>query len=360
MESLRVALGERSYPIHIGAGILDVTELYAAHLNGGRAAVVTNDIVARLYLDPVEAALERAGARVLRVTVPDGEPAKSWESVDRVCDALVAGGCGRDALVVALGGGVVGDLAGFVAAVYQRGVPFLQVPTTLLAQVDSSVGGKTAINHARGKNMIGAFHQPRAVIADVATLGSLPDRELRAGIAEVIKHGAALDAAFFAWLERDMEKLLARDPEALVHAVRRSCELKADVVARDERESGVRALLNFGHTFGHAIEAGAGYGKWLHGEAVAAGMVMAAELSQREGLIGAPDVRRLRDLIQRAGLPTSGPAIAPDAMHALMAVDKKASKGTVRFVLLEAIGQARLSGEISRANVDSAVVAASQ
>jgi shikimate kinase/3-dehydroquinate synthase len=360
MESLRVALGERSYPIHIGPGILGVDALYGAHLPGASAAVVSNDTVARLYLAPVRNALERCGAKVTSIIVPDGEGAKSWENVDRACGGLLAAGCGRDTLVVALGGGVVGDLAGFVAAVYQRGVPFIQVPTTLLAQVDSSVGGKTAINHARGKNMIGAFHQPRAVVADVATLSSLPDRELRAGVAEVIKHGAALDRAFFEWLERDIEKLLARDPAALAYAVRRSCELKADIVARDERESGVRALLNFGHTFGHAIEAGAGYGAWLHGEAVAAGMVMAAELSLRERLLDEQGVKRVRELIGRAGLPVRGPAISPGRMAELMAVDKKATQGQVRFVLLEALGKARLQGGISRDHVDAAIVAASQ
>lgn len=359
MESLRVALGERSYPIHIGAGIIGAEELYAVHLRG-RAAIVTNEVVASLYLDRVRGALERCGSKVTTILVPDGEAAKSWENVDRICDGLLSAGCGRDVLIVALGGGVVGDLAGFVAAVYQRGVPFVQVPTTLLAQVDSSVGGKTAINHVRGKNMIGAFHQPRAVIADVATLSSLPDRELRAGIAEVIKHGAALDAGFFEWLERDIGKLLAREPAALAHAVRRSCELKADIVARDERESDVRALLNFGHTFGHAIEAGAGYGAWLHGEAVAAGMVMAAELSLREKLISAQDVQRVRRLIERAGLPTRGPAIAPDQMMDLMAVDKKAVQGSVRFVLLESLGKARLQGGVSRSHVDAAIVAASR
>src|SRR5258706_7227168 len=260
MENLRVALGERSYPIHLGAGLIDSAELYAPCLAGGTAAIVTNEVVAPLYLSRVRAAIVSAGARVSAIVVEDGEQAKRWENVDRVCDALLQARCGRDTLLVALGGGVVGDLAGFVAAVYQRGMPFLQVPTTLLAQVDSSVGGKTAINHARGKNMIGAFHQPRAVIADIATLDTLPDRELRAGLAEVIKHGAALDAALLDWLERNIDRLLARDRAALAHAVRRSCELKAQVVAADERETGVRVLLHFGHTFGHAIEAAAGFG----------------------------------------------------------------------------------------------------
>jgi 3-dehydroquinate synthase len=250
---------------------------------------------------------------------------------------------------------VVGDLAGFAAAIYQRGVPFIQIPTTLLAQVDSSVGGKTAINHTRGKNMIGAFHQPLAVIADVATLDTLPARELRAGIAEVVKHGVALDAEFAAWLEASMEKLLARERAALEHAVLRSCELKARVVAADEREAGVRALLNLGHTFGHAIEAGMGYGEWLHGEAVAAGMVMAAELSARAGMLARGDAERVRTLVARAGLPTEGPALAPERLLELMQVDKKAAGGRMRFVLLEAIGKACLRGDVDEALVRAAI-----
>src|SRR5205814_3209825 len=249
---------------------------------------------------------------------------------------------GRDATLVALGGGVVGDLAGFAAAIYQRGVALIQVPTTLLAQVDSSIGGKTAINHARGKNMIGAFHQPLAVVSDVATLDSLPDRELRAGLAEVIKHGAALDASFFAWLEQHVEQLVARERDALVYAVRRSCELKAAVVAEDERETGRRTLLNLGHTFGHAIEAATGFGPWLHGEAVAAGMAMAAELSTRIGLLERPDAERIARLIARAGLPTRPPALARSQWHELMSIDKKSAAGRVRFVLLEGVGRAKL------------------
>jgi 3-dehydroquinate synthase len=358
MESIRVALGERSYPIHVGAGIVADAALYAEHLGGGSVAVVTDDAVGPLYLPAVRRAL--GGARITEVTVRQGEAAKSWQTLNQIFDALLKAKCGRDTLVVALGGGVVGDLAGFAAAVYQRGVPFLQVPTTLLAQVDSSVGGKTAINHALGKNMIGAFHQPRAVIADVATLASLPARELRAGIAEVIKHGLALDAAFVDWLEWNIEKLAARDAEALSYAVRRSCELKAQIVAEDERESGARALLNFGHTFGHAIEAASGYGAWLHGEAVAAGMVMAAELSRRQGLIGESDVERVRALIRRGGLPVAGPRIAPEQMLDLMSVDKKAAQGKVRFVLLESIGKAVLRGGVEEAAVRKALLAATQ
>jgi 3-dehydroquinate synthase len=358
MESLSVALGERSYPIHIGAGLLERAALYRPHLAGGSAAIVTNDIVAPLYLSNVKRALE--GARLTVIVVPDGEQAKSWQTLEKIFDALLHARCGRDTLLVALGGGVVGDLAGFAAAVYQRGMPLLQVPTTLLAQVDSSVGGKTAINHSRGKNMIGAFHQPRAVISDVATLDTLPDRELRAGLAEVIKHAFALDADFVAWLEAKLEHLLARDREALGYAVKRCCELKAGIVAADERETGVRALLNFGHTFGHAIEAGTGYGRWLHGEAIAAGMVMAAELSRREGLLAPEDVLRVRDLVQRAGLPVTGPALAPRELMELMAGDKKAAQGKVRFVLLEGIGRATVRGAIAEERVREAIVAAAQ
>ena len=351
METLRVALGERSYPIHIGAGLLDSSALYAPYLEAASAAVVTNEVVAPLYLARVKRALESAGARVAEIVVEDGEGAKSWQTLDRVFDALLAARLGRDTLMVALGGGVIGDLAGFAAAVYQRGVGFVQVPTTLLAQVDSAVGGKTAINHTRGKNMIGAFHQPRAVISDIAVLDTLAERELRAGLAEVIKHGIALDAEFVVWLEANIGRLLARERDTLAHAVRRCCELKAAIVAADERETGVRSLLNFGHTFGHAIETATGYGTWLHGEAIAAGMVMAAELSVRAGLIGASDAQRVRELLARAGLPTVGPALAGERVLELMAVDKKAAHGRVRFVLLEAIGRATL-----RADVDERLV----
>jgi len=357
MESLRVALGSRSYPIHIGAGLISSAELYAPHLAGGRVAIVTNTVVAPLYLQAVKKATGEAAAEIV---VPDGERSKSWETLNRVFDALLEARCGRDTLIVALGGGVIGDLAGFAAAVYQRGVPFVQVPTTLLAQVDSSVGGKTAINHALGKNMIGAFHQPLAVISDVATLDTLPERELRAGVAEVIKHGLALDAGFVDWLEANVGKILNRDRAALTHAVRRSCELKARIVSQDERESGARALLNFGHTFGHAIEAATGYGAWLHGEAVAAGMVMAAELSALMGHLRKTEVSRVRELLKRAGLPVTGPALAPERLMELMALDKKAAKGRTRFVVLEAIGRAALRADVDDAAVRRAVVAAAQ
>jgi 3-dehydroquinate synthase len=360
MESLSVALGSRSYPIHIGSGLIGSADLYSPHLGGGSAAIVTNEVVAPLYSKKVRRALEAGGASVVEIIIADGEQAKSWQTLNRVFDALLNARCGRDTLVVALGGGVVGDLAGFAAAVYQRGMPFVQVPTTLLAQVDSSVGGKTAINHARAKNMIGAFHQPRAVICDVTTLDTLPERELRSGLAEVIKHALALDLSFVEWLERHVEALAAREPAALIHAVRRSCELKARIVAADERESGARALLNFGHTFGHAIEAATGYGAWLHGEAIAAGMVMASELSSRLSGLKTADVKRVRNLLSRAGLPVTGPALAPEKLMELMALDKKAAKGRTRFVLLEAIGRAALRADVDDAAVRQAIVAAAQ
>jgi 3-dehydroquinate synthase len=359
MENIRVELGAHAYPIYIGKGILDDASLFAGHLVAGRAAIVTNAVVAPLYLERVRRALAVAGAQTVDIVVEDGEQAKDWRTLERVFDALLGARCDRQTVIIALGGGVIGDLAGFAAAVYQRGVPFIQVPTTLLAQVDSSVGGKTAINHPRGKNMIGAFHQPRAVISDVATLDTLPDRELRAGLAEVIKHGLALDLRFTEWLETNLERLLARDAAALTHAVRRSCELKAEVVAADERERGRRALLNFGHTFGHAIETGLGYGRWLHGEAVAAGMVMAAELSARSGLIGRAELDRVRALIARAGLPDGGPDLTPHRYLELMAVDKKAAGGRVRFVVLEAIGRSTLRADIDERHVREAIAASS-
>ena len=358
METVRVALGPRAYPVHIGTGAIDAEALYHPHLRSGRIAIVTNPVVGPLYLERVKAALSRAGVpTVTEVLVEDGERAKSWQALERVFDALLAARVGRDGLLVALGGGVVGDLAGFAAAVYQRGIPFLQVPTTLLAQVDSSVGGKTAVNHPRGKNMIGAFHQPAAVIADVGTLATLPERELRAGIAEVIKHGFALDAALVAWLETNMARLLARDAAALTHVVRRSCELKAQVVAADEREAGARAVLNFGHTFGHAIETGAGYGAWLHGEAVAAGMVMAAELSVRAGFLRAADAERVRRLVRLAGLPAAAPALSPERYIELMAGDKKAAGGRARYVVLQEVGRAALRDDIDERAVREAIVA---
>ncbi len=358
MQTVRVALGERSYPVYIGAGLLRRADLVVPALPQRRAAIVTNRTVAALHLEPLAGALEAAGAACVRIVVPDGEDYKDWATLNTVFDALLEHRCDRQTALVALGGGVIGDLAGFAAATYQRGVPFVQVPTTLLAQVDSSVGGKTAINHPRGKNMIGAFHQPLAVLADMDTLATLPDRELRAGLAEVIKHGAIRDAGLFGWLETNIERLLARDPEALAHGVRRSVEIKAEVVAADERElAGERALLNFGHTFGHAIEAGVGYGRWLHGEAVGAGMAMAADLSARLGLLDGASVERLRRLLERAGLPVAGPRLDADRYVELMARDKKTRAGRASFILLERLGAAVIrrdvAPEVVRATLDA-------
>ena len=319
MRTLTLELGARGYPIRIGHGLLGNPHSFA-EAHGRSCRLVTDRNVAAHYLEPVRNVLKLEPAHCL--VLPAGEAQKTLENAGRVLDWLLESQLPRDGLVLALGGGVIGDLAGFAAAICQRGVDLVQLPTTLLAQVDSSVGGKTAINHALGKNMIGAFHQPCAVVADVAVLDTLPDRELRAGLAEVIKHAVALDVPFMEWLEKNIEKLLARERDALVYAVRRCCELKAGIVASDEREAGVRALLNFGHTFGHAIEAGAGYGTWLHGEAIAAGMVMGAELSMRLGLIGRVEVERLRKLIARAGLPVKGPVLAPEKLMALMALDE--------------------------------------
>jgi 3-dehydroquinate synthase len=337
--SMNVELGERSYPILIGRGLLDDPALLARHVGGGgKVAIVTNTTVAPLYLDKVASPLRAAGREVVPIILPDGEEYKNWESLNQVFDALLANKCDRKTTLVALGGGVIGDMTGFAAATYMRGVPFVQIPTTLLAQVDSSVGGKTGINHPLGKNMIGAFYQPRAVIADTATLDTLPDRELSAGLAEVIKHGAILDAGFFDWIEANIGKLVARDHAALAHAIARSCEIKADVVARDEREGGLRAVLNFGHTFGHAIEAGLGYGAWLHGEAVGCGMVMAADLSQRLGLVEASTVERVRALVKNAGLPTVAPDLGTARWIELMEVDKKNEGGAIKFILLKPLG----------------------
>jgi len=349
VDTVNVALGDRSYPIHIGSGLLQRAELVRAHLAQPRVAIVTNDVVGPLYLDALGGVLERAGVQALRVTLPDGEARKNWESLNRILDALLENRCERSTTVIALGGGVIGDLAGFAAAVFLRGVPFIQVPTTLLAQVDSSVGGKTGINHPLGKNMIGAFYQPKLVLADTDTLATLPARELAAGLAEVVKYGLILDRAFFDWLEANMERLTARDEQALTYAIRRSCELKAEVVAGDERESGARALLNLGHTFGHAIEAGLSYGTWLHGEAVASGTVMAARLSHAMGMLDDADVARISALLQRAGLPVEAPALGADTYLDLMGMDKKVEGGKLRLILLRAIGQAYVSSDFPQA-----------
>jgi len=340
MDTLKVELGERAYPIHIGAGLLARAELFAPHLASGRAVIVTNETVGPLYAARVEQTLAAAGARSFTLVLPDGEAHKDWRSLDRLYEGLLAHGADRKTVIVAVGGGVVGDIAGFAAATYQRGVPFLQVPTTLLAQVDSSVGGKTAINHALGKNMVGAFHQPLAVIADTDTLATLPERELAAGLAEVAKYGFIADVEFLAWIESHAAMLRAREPAALARAIRRSCEIKADIVSRDERESGVRAILNFGHTFGHAIEAAMGYGQWLHGEAVAAGMALAARLSASHGSLPAQDARRIVRLLSVLGLPVEPPAIATAEWLEHMGRDKKNEGGRVTLILLEALGRA--------------------
>ncbi|WP_313076092.1 3-dehydroquinate synthase [Melaminivora sp.] len=343
-DSVRIDLGERSYPIAIGAGLLATLARRADLPRGTAALIVTNTTVGPLYGAQLAQALAPHYPQVHTVTLPDGEEHKDWQTLNRVFDALLGHGCDRKVVLWALGGGVVGDMTGFAAACYMRGVPFVQVPTTLLAQVDSSVGGKTAINHPLGKNMVGAFHQPQLVVCDLATLASLPPRELAAGLAEVIKYGPIADMELFAWLEAHLDALLAREAGALAHAVRRSCEIKAAVVGADEREAGLRAILNFGHTFGHAIEAGMGYGAWLHGEGVAAGMVMAAELSLRLSLVDAAFVQRLRALIGRAGLPVRGPVLdAGDNAGRylqLMRVDKKAEAGEIRFVLIDGPGRA--------------------
>lgn len=340
MQQLTVELGERAYPVQVGAGLLARNGALAALAEGRAVAIVTDTIVDRLFGERLAASLQPVARRLIRISLEPGEATKGWESLDRIVDALLENRFDRHSLIVALGGGVVGDIAGFVAATYQRGVDYVQIPTTLLAQVDSSVGGKTAINHRRGKNMIGAFHQPRLVIADTETLASLPARELAAGLAEVVKHGAIADEGYFDRVAEAMPRLLAHDPDTLAEVVVQSIRIKADVVARDEREAGARALLNFGHTFGHAIEAGAGYGQWLHGEAVGAGMIMATDLSVRLGSLGANELARMMSVVAAAGLPLRGPAWPPDRYLSFMSVDKKADLGVPKFVVLDAIGRA--------------------
>ncbi|MEY2776224.1 MAG: hypothetical protein RLY30_322 [Pseudomonadota bacterium] len=341
---LQVALDERSYPIHIGQGLLADAGLWAPLIRSRQVAVVTNTVVGPLYLPALTASLEALGRQPLVITLLDGESHKTFSSLTTIFDQLMEARMERKATLIALGGGVVGDMAGFAAACYQRGMPFIQVPTTLLSQVDSSVGGKTAVNHPLGKNMIGAFYQPQAVVIDMDVLATLPDRELSAGLAEVIKMGCILDAEFFCWLEAHIDALRARDPQALAHAIERSCSLKAQIVAEDERESsGRRALLNFGHTFGHAIEAGLGFGEWLHGEAVGCGMVMASHLSEQLGLLSPSDRDRVIALVQRAGLPVVGPDWSTAQYLDWMSHDKKAEAGEIRYIVLQGIGESRLS-----------------
>ncbi|KAF1029791.1 MAG: 3-dehydroquinate synthase [Burkholderia plantarii] len=340
---VNVDLGDRAYPIHIGDGLISRTELFAPHIRGSAVTIVTNTTVDPLYGDTLRAALAPLGKQVNTVVLPDGESHKHWETLNLIFDGLLGARADRKTTLIALGGGVVGDMTGFAAACYMRGVPFIQVPTTLLSQVDSSVGGKTGINHPLGKNMIGAFYQPQAVIADIGTLRTLPERELAAGLAEVIKTGVIADAAFFDWIETNLDALNRREPAALAEAVKRSCEIKASVVAADEREGGVRATLNFGHTFGHAIEAGLGYGEWLHGEAVGCGMVMAADLSVRVGRLDDASRTRLNRVIAAAHLPVRAPDLGADRYVDLMQVDKKAEAGEIKFIVLDRIGASSIT-----------------
>ncbi|MFN3716323.1 MAG: 3-dehydroquinate synthase [Thiobacillus sp.] len=348
MQTLSVELGDRSYPIHIGAGLLDRADLMLPHLAQKRVAVVTNTTVAPLYLQRLTQTLTAAGVAVHPIVLPDGEAYKNWETLNLIFDALLTWRAERKTTLIALGGGVIGDMTGFAAACYQRGAPFIQIPTTLLSQVDSSVGGKTGINHPLGKNMIGAFYQPKAVLADTDTLKTLPPRELSAGLAEVIKYGLIRDADFLAWLEANMDRLRSLDALAIAHAIYRSCEIKAQVVGEDECEGGIRAILNLGHTFGHAIETGMGYGTWLHGEAVGAGMALAVETSRRLGWLSAVDVARARALIRAAGLPDAAPELGLETWLDYMGHDKKVESGKLRFVLLKRLGEAVITGEVPR------------
>ena len=347
MNTLHVELGERSYPIYIGENLLGRPELVKPHIRGQQVMIVTNETVAPLYLQQALKAFD--GYDCHSVILPDGEQFKTLDELNKIYDALLTNRFDRRCCLVALGGGVIGDMPGYAAASYQRGVDFIQIPTTLLAQVDSSVGGKTGVNHPLGKNMIGAFHQPRCVIADSTTLKTLEDRQLSAGIAEVIKYGLIRDLSFLQWLEENMDELLSRDAQALAYAIEISCRCKAGVVAEDETEGGVRAILNLGHTFGHAIETGAGYGNWLHGEAVATGMLMAADLSMRIGWLSEEDVARVDNLLDKAMLPTRAPHdMSFDRFMSLMAVDKKVRNGKIIFILLKQIGDAIITGEFDQ------------
>ncbi len=363
-QHVRIELGERSYDIAIGAQLLADPATYAQVPSAAMALIVTNTTVKPLYAQQLASALAGRYAKVHVVVLPDGEAYKDWATLNQIFDALLGQGADRKTVLYALGGGVVGDMTGFAAACYMRGVPFVQVPTTLLAQVDSSVGGKTAINHPLGKNMVGAFYQPRLVVCDLGTLSTLPARELSAGLAEIIKYGPIADMAFLDWLDANLDALRACAPAALAHAVRRSCEIKAWVVGQDEREAGLRAILNFGHTFGHAIESGLGYGEWLHGEGVGCGMVMAAHLSQRLGLVDMAFVQRLTALVARAGLPVRGPLLdtADNAGRylALMRLDKKSEAGEIKFVLIDGPGRATVRAApdaLVRAVIDHCCVA---
>ncbi|WP_421868494.1 3-dehydroquinate synthase [Motiliproteus sp.] len=349
---LDVALDERSYPIYIGAGLLDQPELWTTHIRSSQVCIVTNETIAPIYLERVQKSL--ADKQLATVVLPDGECHKNLDTLNQIFDGLLQAKHNRTTTLIALGGGVVGDMTGFAAACYQRGVDFIQIPTTLLSQVDSSVGGKTGVNHPLGKNMIGAFHQPRCVLIDTDSLNTLPDNELAAGLAEVIKYGLILDLEFLGWLEQNLNALQQREPKALAEAIYRCCQIKAEVVAEDEKEAGKRALLNLGHTFGHAIESHSGYGNWLHGEAVAAGTIMAADLSERLGWISNADVERVKQIFSRARLPLLPPKeMQPDDFMSLMAVDKKVLDGQLRLVLLRQLGDAIVTADFSPASLQS-------
>lgn len=362
-QEIIVSLAARSYCVHVGAGLIADTRLIASRLPQPRVALVSNDVIWPLYGRALADALASSNIKVIPIILPDGESHKGWPALNMIFDALLEHACDRKTTLIALGGGVIGDITGFAAATYQRGVPFIQIPTTLLAQVDSSVGGKTAINHPRGKNMIGAFYQPQLVLADTDTLVTLPNRELRAGLAEVIKYGLILDAKFFNWLEKNLAALLARDPVALTHAITRSCQIKADVVADDERETaaeGGRALLNLGHTFGHAIETALGYGIWLHGEAIACGMVLATKFSHSLGFVDVETVTRTQQIFEAAGLPTAMPNISADEMLQHMGRDKKNDAGVIKLILLKSIGKAYIDATISADRIHAFLTAESR
>lgn len=362
-QEIIVSLAARSYCVHVGAGLIADTRLIASRLPQPRVALVSNDVIWPLYGRALADALASSNIKVIPIILPDGESHKGWPALNMIFDALLEHACDRKTTLIALGGGVIGDITGFAAATYQRGVPFIQIPTTLLAQVDSSVGGKTAINHPRGKNMIGAFYQPQLVLADTDTLVTLPNRELRAGLAEVIKYGLILDAKFFNWLEKNLAALLAREPVVLTHAITRSCQIKADVVADDERETaaeGGRALLNLGHTFGHAIETALGYGIWLHGEAIACGMVLATKFSHSLGFVDVETVTRTQQIFEAAGLPTAMPNISADEMLQHMGRDKKNDAGVIKLILLKSIGKAYIDATISADRIHAFLTAESR
>ena len=355
MRTLTVNIKDQPYPIHIGPGLLDRADLITPHLPQKRVAIVTNSAVGPLYCERLKTALSAAGVESFEIVLPDGEVHKNWQTLNQIFDQLIASRCERKTTLLALGGGVVGDMTGFAAATYQRGAPYIQIPTTLLAQVDSAVGGKTAINHPNGKNMIGAFYQPKLVLADTTLLDTLPQREFSAGLAEVIKYGLIRDVPFFEWLERNIEKLMARDTNAVIHAVYESCRNKAEVVAVDEKETGIRAILNLGHTFGHAIETATNYNTWLHGEAVAMGTALALDLSHRVGWITNDIVRRANELYINAELPFSWPALPVNQYLSLMSADKKVQDGKITLVLLRAVGTTVVTNDYPKETLISAL-----